>query len=395
VTASPNSNVAAYQLLTGPGPAAIAVVRLHGAACPAFIQKHLKTRKPFDPIAWQPGRVFRAELIDADQWRLDDILVSIHNSAPEWDLRLHLHGGRGVVRGCLDVLQSAGFAETPGTAQQPESALWIGDNSIETEAYAILPSILTLRGVQWLLAQTGLLTAEIESILTDADRRTARQRCQALLSRRSIVEHFIKPLRVALLGPPNVGKSTLANALADREVSLVSPLPGTTRDWLEIPGEIDGFPILWLDTAGLWSGGNAIDKLAIDKTIELSATADLVLLILDPERVADFEALTERLRSLTTRPIGYVMNKIDDVPSPAAVLNRLPAEYRTRTVAISAINRRGLDLLERNVLQISGLSDLPIANPAVFTNRQAHLLETAVIAGDTDFPNHLRTILEG
>ncbi len=132
-----------YQLLTAPGPAAIAVIRLRGAGCEAFLRDHLRPATKTDIASWQVGRVLRAGLRDISGAPVDDILVSVHALGPEWDARLHLHGSQGVVHACRELLQARGFIER----HERISTLWQSENTIEAEAFARIPEMLTFRGV--------------------------------------------------------------------------------------------------------------------------------------------------------------------------------------------------------------------------------------------------------
>ncbi len=378
----------AFELLTSPGPAAIAVVRVRGPLAGAFLLRHVRPRRKTDPQTWVPGRVFRAELLDEAGSPIDDMLVSVHAPAPTWDVRLHLHGSPGLVRYCTEMLTAGGLSERWETA----STLWKSENMIEAEALALLPRMLTLRGVQWLTRQGGLLSETLRSLADTCDIEAGRERCREIIARRRIFDWFTRPLRVALVGPPNTGKSTLANALADEHVSLVSPMPGTTRDWVEIPGEIEGFPVLWLDTAGLRSGGDEVEAEAIRRTRKLMASADAVLLVLDatmpaarsgPELVAGHAEL---------RPACVALNKFDLIEDEVQLAVGLHAQWRGLALPISALRRTGLDALVGPLLESVAYDSAALAAPAAFTDRQVEIL-TAAAADSRRFREQLRYCL--
>jgi tRNA modification GTPase len=377
-----------FQLLTGPGPAAIAVVRLRGSLC-AFLRRHVRARKGADPDSWAVGRVLRAELLDQGGAPIDDILVSRHAPPPASDVRLHLHGSPGVIRCCRELLSAAGFSEE----SEERSTLWPSANLIEAEAYALLPRMLTLRGTEWLTRQIELLGDALPALAENPDFAAAQETCRAILSRRRVFDWFSRPLRVALVGPPNAGKSTLANALAERRASIVSPMPGTTRDWVEAPGEVAGFPVVWLDTAGLRSPAGELETEAIRRTRALLETADVILLVLDagPSAGASTRLFLAEHREL--RPTCVALNKIDLVAGAADLSAALPGTWRGLAVPVSAIEPRGLDALRARLLRGAEYDADLLAAPAAFSPRQAAALERALGAGRRRFRESVRDCL--
>ena len=117
------------------------------------------------------------------------------------------------------------------------------------------------------LAKIGTLLGEIEQVLA-AQGRSERLR---------------EGLVVAIAGPPNVGKSTLMNALARREVAIVSPYAGTTRDIIEVQLDIDGYPVTVIDTAGIREIEDPVEQEGVRRARARAADADLVLWMSDPE----------------------------------------------------------------------------------------------------------------
>ena len=93
-------------------------------------------------------------------------------------------------------------------------------------------------------------------------------------------------LVVAIAGPPNAGKSTLLNRIARREVAIVSPVPGTTRDVIEVHLDLDGYPVTLLDTAGIRDSEDPVEQEGIRRARQRASEADLVLWVEDAQRTA-------------------------------------------------------------------------------------------------------------
>jgi len=374
----------AFQLLTSPGPAAIAVIRLRGRLTGEFLDRHVRTRRPIVAGAGQSGPVLRGTLLDESGAPLDDILVTVHAPPPEWDLRLHLHGSPGLVRCCQELLHSAGFCQSRETT----STLWPARDLLEAEANALLPQMLTLRGVQWLSRQVRALADALRRLAASSDLAQARAQCRQIAQRHRVFAWFARPLRVAVVGPPNAGKSTLVNALAEQPVSLTGPVAGTTRDWVETPGEVAGFPVLWLDTAGLRAAGDELEAEALRRTREQVRASQAVVLVLDVTAMPVEGDIAELLGPLT--PDAVALNKCDLKPADPHALRLLPIAWRPRAVNTSATGGRGLGELTRRVLASAGYDESQLAAPAAFSARQAALLRAA---GQTEDVTAFRDLL--
>jgi tRNA modification GTPase len=376
-----------FQVLTSTNPAAIAVVHLSGPRVADFFAHHVRFRSTREINQLRVGELRRAELLQGAE-AIDDILVSVHAGPPAWDVRLHLHGSRWLIQRCCELAATLGFA----MRTEPCSSLWSARNAIEAEAFALLPAMATLRGVQWLIGQVDTLT-QVFTTLQAAAQDHALDLCRAIAARRPIVDWFTSPCRVALVGPPNAGKSTLANALAGQRVSLVSPTPGTTRDWVEIPGEADGFPITWLDTAGLRTAESALEGEGIRRTQARIADAQAIIIVLDstPEGGPARSAFFARYADL--QPASVALNKCDASCAPADVIESLPAAWRARTVPISALHSRGLTELTAGLLGAIGRR-IDLDSPAAFTDRQFTVLSAFINDPQPDRRTLLSALLE-
>jgi tRNA modification GTPase len=143
-------------------------------------------------------------------------------------------------------------------------------------------------------------------------------------------------LVVAIAGPPNVGKSTLMNQLARREVAIVSPHAGTTRDVIEVQLDLDGYPVTVIDTAGIRDTDDPVELEGVRRARARVAEADLVLWLVD--------ATHEKNLDEGTAPVWVVRNKIDldAVESDAAGL-RLDASISRRPAGVSKQERTSAD----------------------------------------------------
>jgi len=155
-------------------------------------------------------------------------------------------------------------------------------------------------------------------------------------------------LRVALVGRPNVGKSSLLNRLSRRERAIVTELPGTTRDLLESEIVLEGVPITLLDTAGIRATQDVVERMGIARSEEALASADLVLLVIDAQQgwTQEDHALLERIPAAVPRLV--VANKQDLLKGAAPV---------QADVLLSAISGAGEDQLVEALLTRCGAAD--------------------------------------
>ncbi len=188
-------------------------------------------------------------------------------------------------------------------------------------------------------------------------------------------------LSVVLAGAPNVGKSSLMNALAGDSVAIVTDIAGTTRDRIEYEISLDGLPVKLIDTAGLRETEDPIERIGIDRTLEAIERADVVLRLTeaaDPSALASDVAYRMASRHLRAGVVILdVINKAD--------LAR-PEHSGKDTYVISAITREGIDALCEKLKSIAGVAD---GNEGEFMARSRHL---ACLARSKE---HARNALNG
>ncbi|MDR7270696.1 tRNA modification GTPase [Pelomonas saccharophila] len=172
-------------------------------------------------------------------------------------------------------------------------------------------------------------------------------------------------LKVVLAGQPNVGKSSLLNALAGAELAIVTPIPGTTRDKVSQTIQIEGVPLHVTDTAGLRdSTADEVERIGVSRSWDAIADADVVLFLHDLGRVGqpDYEAEDERIRArlagVDTSRIVQVFNKADLAAAPAG------------EIALSLKTGEGLEALRQRLLQTAGWQAVP---EGLFIARERHV----------------------
>jgi tRNA modification GTPase len=320
-----------FALSSGRPPNAISVVRVSGARAGAILSA-LTGKNPL------PRMATRALIRDVNQQPIDDAVVLWFpgpKSATGEDIaEFHVHGGRAVLaalfaalssfentraaesgeftrrafeNGKLDLTEAEGLDDLihADTDRQRRQALrqlkgLLGDRARNWRQQIIAASALIEAGIDFsdesdvpaeliapALAKIKALHAEIEEVLA-AQGRSERLR---------------DGLVVAIAGPPNVGKSTLMNQLARREVAIVSPHAGTTRDIIEIQLDLDGYPVTVIDTAGIRATEDPVEQEGVRRARARAAEADLVLwLVEDDSHDHGIESAV---------PVWLVRNKID------------------------------------------------------------------------------------
>jgi tRNA modification GTPase len=182
-------------------------------------------------------------------------------------------------------------------------------------------------------------------------------------------------LKVAIVGRPNVGKSSLLNAWSKSDRAIVTDLPGTTRDTIESSLVVKGIPVKVLDTAGIRETINTVEKLGVERSRNAAEAADLVLLTIDAS-AGWTSADLQIYEGVKHRPLILIINKID-----LASLETLNAPPIEPVVYTSAVGERGIEDLELAILTLVNQRGVVAANSDLAVNqRQASALTRAKVA---------------
>ena len=326
-------------IATSPGRGGVGIVRLSGVQAFAIAQQLIPLTPPVLP------RVARhAILRDADATRVDDALVtyfvSPHSYTGEDVVEIATHGSPVVLDWLLRKLVDAG-AKPARAGEFTERAFLHGRMDLtEAEAVRDLIDAQTLEQAKQAAQQMGgsiaaevrptkrslieliaALEAGIDFAEDDIDTMPASEMARRIAalqpSLRKLLASFShgrllrEGMRLAIVGKPNAGKSSLFNRLVQRERAIVTATPGTTRDVITEQISLSGVPVELLDTAGLRETDDEAERIGVERSREAIAEADAILLVLDASQsrsANDHGDLEELLRG---RPVIVVHNKID------------------------------------------------------------------------------------
>lgn len=352
----------------------VAVIEVLGTDAPALLEPHLRSRRPIRLSELAHDEVRWCQFTDGDEV-IDDALVCTRESkqgVPIVDLSLH--GGPRIVQRVLMVISRAGARIVE--PREILGASWPTQSTIEAEAVEAILSARTRAVAVWLSSLPGRLITEIQGHLDQLGRGDldgVRAGLADLLTRTARLRYLVEGVRVVLVGEPNTGKSTLANALAEREHAIVSDVPGTTRDWTEHPSAIDGIPVTFVDTAGLRTTEDPIEREAIRRGHQQIQSADVILRISDlsappSQAIPEFEPASGVGRNAVGRPILFVWNKSDLSAHP--LHDPIIRRAGEAGVAVSARTGTGLSELRQRLVKILNLTGGPDWPAALFTPRQ-------------------------
>ena len=176
-------------------------------------------------------------------------------------------------------------------------------------------------------------------------------------------------LTVALIGRPNVGKSSLLNRLAAEEIAIVTPVAGTTRDYVRATIHLQGVPIHLIDTAGLRDTDDPVEKVGITRTWTAVEQAGAAVLIAEAGEMAGVVEAEILNRLPATMPVAWVYNKIDLYPRDRVSRETAQTDNHT-TLFVSALTGEGIDRLNQWLLQVAGWQP---SGEGVFLARERHL----------------------
>ena len=295
---------------TPPGPGGIGVVRVSGPAVRS-IANDVFVRPA--GAAWESHRLYHGHIVDADSGPVDEamaaLLLAPRSYTGEDMLELYCHGSPVVLRqvleavlrqgarparggeftqraflnGKLDLTQAEAVidlirARTPETASQAANQLF---GQLSRRLEDLRGKLIRVKA--HLEACIDFADEEVDiderAVLADID--AVREDVQTLLHTYARGRLLRQGLRVVIAGPPNVGKSSLLNALLGEERAIVTPIPGTTRDLIEECANFNGIPVVLRDTAGLRDAPDEVERIGVERARDAARDADVVLSVLD------------------------------------------------------------------------------------------------------------------
>ena len=325
-----------YALSSGPGISGIAVIRVAGGNVKKVIKLLTGSEPPNPRIATHKkfNKINNFDLID------EGILIWFPgpNSYTGEDMaEFHVHGSIAVVRAILDELSKIENCRLAGPGEFTKMAFQNGKiNLLKAESISDLISAETeIQRQQAIKIMSGKSSEKFNSlrvkllkILSNVeakidfpeedlpedviknikiDSEKIRLEIEKILNDEKVGERIREGFKIAIIGPANAGKSSLLNYLSNRDVAIVSEIAGTTRDVIEAHLNLDGYPVVISDTAGIRDSKDEIEKKGIKLALKRAEDADLNIIVIEPKSV-DF---TGFLNDLVSDKSIIVINKID------------------------------------------------------------------------------------
>ena len=283
---------------------------------------------------------------------------------------------RAFLNNKIDLLQAEAVADLISSASEQAalSAVRSMEGAFSSRLDELANKVIELR--MFVEATLDFPEEEIDSIAqTELHERLADCRqCLADISARAETGRLLaEGLKIAIIGKPNAGKSSLLNRLAEVERAIVSPLPGTTRDTIEQQILIDGIPVSVIDTAGIRKAGDLIEEEGIRRARSAAGSADVVILIADAagDDIRDLQGIAADLG--TEKKLLYAFNKIDLSGHGAG---KPGAARAAREIYISAKTGAGVDALKREIKDIVAGTDFS-ENSFIAHTRHINVLRSA------------------
>ncbi len=390
-----------FALSSGRPPSAIAIVRVSGPQA-GLVLTTLAGKLP------EPRLASRRLLRDAARQPIDDAVVLWFpgpGSATGEDIaEFHVHGGRAVLAAlfaAISVIPNTRAAE-PGEftrrsfengkldlteAEGLDDLIHADTDRQRRQALRQLQGLLGNRARDWrerIIEASALIEAGIDfsdegdvpaELMTPAVKaiKTLHDEITEVLAAQGHAERLRDGLVVAIAGEPNVGKSTLINQLARREVAIVSPHAGTTRDVIEVQLDLDGYPVTVIDTAGIRETDDPVEQEGVRRARARADDADLVLWLVEGEQAVDPDAMRSLWRpgdrsdpssgsawilrnkidlggAMEARPcgeFGISASRGDGIPELVDALVKFAAEFFGTSEAAVVTRARQRDLLRR------------------------------------------------
>lgn len=395
-------------IATAMGNSGIGIVRISGGEAVAVVDRIFKEKGKKETLGEAPSHTIHYGYIyDGDQV-VDEVLVMLMRGpksfTAEDTVEIDCHGGMLVTRRILETVLKAGarLAE-PGEftkraflngridLSQAEAVIDVINAKNE---YALKSSVGQLRGsvskkIRELREKILYEIAFIESALDDPEHISLDGYGERLLAGAQAMERELSGLirssasgrvvsegiRTVILGKPNAGKSSLMNVLVGEDRAIVTDIAGTTRDILEEHIYLQGISLNVVDTAGIRSTSDVVEKIGVERAMEAARDADLIIYVVDGSRELDENDL-QIMELIRERKAVVLLNKSD--LEPVVSLDEITEKSGHRVISISAKEETGIDQLEEEIKSLFYEGEIDFNDQVLITNvRHAEALREA------------------
>ncbi len=388
-----NDTIAA--IATAPGTGAIAIIRLSGENSLEIADKFFRNKSDKKISLQKPYSILFGEIID-DNKTIDQVLISVFKAPNSYtgenSVEISCHGStfiqqkileiaikngarlaqpgeftmRAFLNGKMDLSQAEAVADL--IASKSEASRKVAINQLKGGFSIELQNIRNQ-----LVNFVSLIELELDFSEEDvefANRNELRDLLNQIRTKiKSLLDSFKfgnalkNGIPVAIIGKPNVGKSTLLNTLLKEDKAIVSEFAGTTRDAIEDTISINGILFRFIDTAGLRQTTDTIENLGIERTIDKVKKAEIILYLIDASIERKPELYDKILPYLKEKKLILLVNKIDKATNNIGKINLQNAE----TIEISAKFKTNIDKLEKALINATNLSTYN-ENDIIITN---------------------------
>ena len=395
-------------LATSSGVGAIAVIRLSGEDAIKIVNQHFQSKFGNKELSTVKSHTIHLGNIVDNTRVIDEVLVSVFKNPNSYTgenvVEINCHGSVYIQQEILQLFLKNGVRNANGgeftlraflngkmdLSQAEAVADLISSNSAASHQVALQQmrggfrsEIEKLR--EQLLNFASLIELELDFAEEDvefADRAAFTKLVNEISAvLKQLIDSFAlgnvlkNGIPIAIVGEPNVGKSTLLNALLNEERAIVSDIAGTTRDAIEDELIIDGVAYRFIDTAGIRATKDVVESIGIQKTFENIEKAQLVLHLIDASKISSLQQqITELKEKYPAKKILTIVNKADLLDK--AQVNELNTNY-SNLIILSAKNKTGIIELTNTLTQLANKGALSNNETIVSNSRHFEALNNA------------------
>ena len=385
---------------TAPGIGGIGIIRMSGEDCFKVLEKIFKAKNPKRIEEIKGYTIKYGNIVNENNEIIDEVLVSYFKAPKSYTsenmCEISSHGGIIIMNQILEeCIKNGAILAEPGEftkraflngrldLSQAEAVIDIINSKTDKE------SKISLEQLQGFLSEKiEDIRAELLDLMSDIEanidypeydiEEVTNEKIEKILNdvsnKLNILEKSFSAgkiirdgIKTAIIGRPNAGKSSLLNVILNEERAIVTDIEGTTRDTIEEFVQIDGIPLKIIDTAGIREANDSVEKIGVEKAVEIAKNSDIIIAIFDITRELNEED-EKILKLIENRNAIIVLNKID-LNKKNKSIEKIKLKNKP-IVEISTKTRDGIDKLYKKISEIFKLKDLASNGEIIISNNR-------------------------